>query len=258
MENFFTISRAAQICNVTTETLRHYDRIGLIKPCKKDKWTGYRYYSEQEIVKLNTIGALRCMDLSLNEIKEILEVSDFEKIIELLKQAEMSADNKIAKLKYAQSKIERARLFYESKIDGSAPKGIFVKNIPQRVILLSQSLRAPTLNNLWDYHRHFYDQVGVNKKHEFTFEDLAGIYQIQGEARLFAVCTRYARVDGIKILPEGKYLCADCAEKNREDILSRLLEKAKTQYSVVPEFTIHIIVLSGILQWNYQVQILVD
>lgn len=60
MKEFFTISQTAKIAGVTSETLRHYDRIGLVKPCKVDEWTGYRYYSQQEIVRLNTIHALRC------------------------------------------------------------------------------------------------------------------------------------------------------------------------------------------------------
>lgn len=257
MKNFFTISQAAQIVNMTTETLRHYDRIGLIKPCKTDEWTGYRYYSDQEIVRLNTISALRCMDLSLNKIKEILKVNDFEKIISFLKQAEKSAELKIAELKYVQSKIERARFFYENKLDGSAQKGIFIKSIPQRVILLSENLHAPSLDNLWDYHRHFYAQIGDDRKEEFSFEDLAGIYNIQGQSHLFTVCTRYSQVETLKILPEGKYLCSDCTEKNREETLSNLLDAAKSQYSIVPEFTIQIIVLSGILQWNYQIQLFV-
>ncbi|MFR1215101.1 MAG: MerR family DNA-binding transcriptional regulator, partial [Acutalibacteraceae bacterium] len=54
MINYFSISEAAKIVGLTTETLRHYDRIDLVKPCKKDQWSGYRYYSEQEIVRLNT------------------------------------------------------------------------------------------------------------------------------------------------------------------------------------------------------------
>ena len=58
MINYFSISEAAKIVGLTTETLRHYDRIDLVKPCKKDQWSGYRYYSEQEIVRLNTIQAL--------------------------------------------------------------------------------------------------------------------------------------------------------------------------------------------------------
>lgn len=82
MKEFFTISQTAKIAGVTSETLRHYDRIGLVKPCKVDEWTGYRYYSQQEIVRLNTIHALRCMDLSLAEIKEILSYENFRKITE--------------------------------------------------------------------------------------------------------------------------------------------------------------------------------
>lgn len=257
MEKFFTISQTAKIVSMTTETLRHYDRIGLLKPCKTDKWTSYRYYSEQEIVRLNTISALRCMDLTLNEIKEILEADDFEKIIDFLRQAEKSADNKIANIKYAQSKIKRARLFYESKLSDNAQKGMFIKNIPQRVILLSDNLDAPSLTNLWNYHRHFYNQVGANRKDEFSFEDLAGIYEIQGQAQLFAVCTRYMQIDGLKILPQGQYLCADCTENNRETVLLNLFKEAKSRYDVVPEFTVQIIVLTGILQWNYQIQMFI-
>ena len=58
----------------------------MVKPCKKDQWSGYRYYSEQEIVRLNTIQALRCMDLSLKEIKKVLEYDNLEEIVEFLNE----------------------------------------------------------------------------------------------------------------------------------------------------------------------------
>ena len=64
MKNYFSISEAAKMAGMTSETLRHYDRIGLVSPVKRDPWTGYRYYSKEEIIRLNTIQALRCMDLS--------------------------------------------------------------------------------------------------------------------------------------------------------------------------------------------------
>lgn len=258
IQKFFTISQAAQIGNVTTETLRHYDRIGLLKPCKTDQWTRYRYYSEQDIVRLNTICALRCMDLSLHEIKDILEINDFKKIIGLLKQAEKNADNKIAEIKSAQSKIQSARLFYESKSNNNAQKEVFITTMPKRVILLSENLREPSLENLWNYHRHFYEQVGDCRKDEFLFEDLAGIYETHGESHLFAECTRYSQVRGLKTLPEGKYLCANCTEENRKTLLFKLMETAKSRFGVVPEFSLQIVVLSGILQWNYQIQIYIE
>lgn len=109
MKEIFSISQTAKIVGMTAEALRHYDRIGLVKPCKVDEWTGYRYYSLQEIVKLNTIRALRCMDLTLAEIKDILSYDDFHKIIETLKKAEKSADEKIGELENAKARIGRAR-----------------------------------------------------------------------------------------------------------------------------------------------------
>lgn len=128
MKEIFSISQTAKIVDMTTETLRHYDRIDLVKPCKIDEWTGYRYYSQQEIVKLNTIRALRCMDLTLSEIKDILSYNDFNKIIEALKKAEKSADDKIAELNYAKTKIRRARSFYENKLNGGLPQeNVFIR-----------------------------------------------------------------------------------------------------------------------------------
>ena len=129
MKNYFTISQAAKIVDMTTETLRHYDRIDLVKPCKTDEWTGYRYYSQQEIVRLNTIKALRCMDLTLSEIKDILAYDDFNKIVAALKQAEISAEAKIAELNYAKTKIQRARTFYENKLNGrQLNENVFIKH----------------------------------------------------------------------------------------------------------------------------------
>ena len=71
MEKHFSICEAAKVVHTTTETLRHYDRIGLVKPSKKDEWTKYRYYTDQDIVRLNTVRLLQLMDLPLQEIKKV-------------------------------------------------------------------------------------------------------------------------------------------------------------------------------------------
>ena len=64
-------------------------------------------------------------------------------------------------------------------------------------------------------------------------------------------------IEGLKVLPKGKYLCASCTEENRKTVLEELLYKAKTEYGADPTFTVQLIVVSGILQWNYEVQIYV-
>ena len=256
MEKYFSIGEAAKIVHTTTETLRHYDRIGLVKPGKKDEWTKYRYYTEQDIVRLNTVRALQLMDLPLQEIKKVLEYDDLEKIVEFLSQAEKKADEKIAAIQYSKSKIQLAKADYEEKLQARKNQtGTFIKEMPERVILLSDTLELPTIDNLWNYLSHFYEKITPVLKEEFYFEDLAGIYTGNGITRLFAVCVRYADIDGLKVLPKGKYLCANCTEENRKQVLSELILMAQTKYGVEPMFTVQLIVVSGILHWNYEIQV---
>ncbi len=256
MKKFFSVGEAARAVHTTSETLRHYDRIGLVKPSKKDEWNNYRYYTEQDIVRLNTVRALQLMDLPLREIKKVLEYDDLEKIIDFLAQAEKNADEKIAALQYSKSKIKLAKADYERKLQGQQRfNDTFLKDYPERVIFLSDTLETPTLENLWNYLSHFYDKIDPSIKEQFVFEDLAGIYTENSLSRLFAVCICYEDINGLKVLPKGKYLCADCTEENRKSTLDKLIQKAKTEYNVNPKFTIQLIVVSGILHWNYEVQV---
>ena len=258
MKKYFSVGEAAKAVHTTAETLRHYDRIGLVKPGKKDEWTNYRYYTEQDIVRLNTVRALQLMDLSLQEIKKVLEYDDLEKIVDFLSQAEKKADEKMAALQYSKSKIALAKADYERKLKAREHlTGTVVKELSKRVILLSDTLEVPTLDNLWNYLSHFYDKVTPALKDEFYFEDRAGIYSEEGLTRLFAVCVRYVDIDGLKVLPAGKYLCASCTEENREQMLRELVHMAQTQYGAEPSFTVQLIVVSGILNWNYEAQVFV-
>lgn len=256
MNNYFSVGETAKAVHTTIETLRYYDRIGLIKPSKKDEWTNYRYYTEQDIVRITTIRALQQMNLPLQKIKEVLEYDDLEKIIDFLTDAEKKADDKMASLQYSKAKIQLAKFDYENKLRGQHhTSGIIIKHFPKRIIMLSDTLEAPTLDNLWNYLSHFYDKIKPQQKEQFTFEDLAGIYTENEVSRLFAVCIRYVDVGGLKLLPEGDYLCADCTEENRLEKLNELIQIANDKYHTQPEFTIQQIVVSGILQWNYQVQV---
>lgn len=259
MKKYFSIGEAAKAVHTTSETLRHYDRIGLVKPRKKDEWTNYRYYTKQDVVRLNTVRSLQLMDLSLQEIKKVLEYDDLEKIVDFLTQAEKKADEKIAALQYSKSKIGLAKADYEKKLqDRQNFSGVLLKDLPERVILLSDTLEEPTLDNLWNYLSHFYNKITPALRDKFSFEDLAGIYAENGITRLFASCIRYADIDGLKVLPKGKYLCANCAEENREQTLHELIRIAKTQYGAEPTFTVQLIIVSGILQWSYELQIYID
>lgn len=130
-----------------------------------NEWTKYRYYSDEDIVYLNTIKALQSMGLPLIKIKDLIHLQDFNKIVDLLKQAEISADKKIIELNETKQKIERAKTFYETKLCNKEKNNSqFVQIIPERVILISNKLSEPTVSNLYNYHRHYYEQVVKKEK----------------------------------------------------------------------------------------------
>lgn len=258
MKEIFSIGEAAREAGMTSETLRHYDRIGLVKPSQKDEWTNYRYYTAKDIVLLNTVHALQRMDIPLKKIKEVLEYDDIGKIIDFLNEAEKRADEKIALLKESKAMIHRVRADYERKPRRVFAEDVFIERFHKQVILLSDTLETPTVDNLWNYLSHFYNKVGKERRNLFEFEDAAGVYTENGKSRLFAVCVKYDQIDRLVTLPAGDYLCADCTEKERADKLNKLLKIAETEYHARPEFTVQQIVVSGILQWNYQLRIFLD
>jgi len=63
----------SKISQVTVKTLRYYDEIGLLKPAQIDHYTGYRYYSFDQLPRLNRILALKDLGLSLEQIAQALE-----------------------------------------------------------------------------------------------------------------------------------------------------------------------------------------
>ena len=58
----------SQMMQVTVKTLRHYEQKGLLKPDEVDEWTGYRYYTVEQMQRLNNIRKLQQLGFSLDEI----------------------------------------------------------------------------------------------------------------------------------------------------------------------------------------------
>jgi effector-binding domain-containing protein len=69
----FKIGEFSKLSQVTVKTLRYYDEIGLLKPAEIDRFTDYRYYSADQLPRLNRILALKGLGLSLDQIARLLE-----------------------------------------------------------------------------------------------------------------------------------------------------------------------------------------
>jgi len=70
----FKIGDFSRLSRVTVKTLRYYDEIGLLKPAAIDQFTGYRYYTAEQLDRLSRIVILKEAGLSLEEISSLLTV----------------------------------------------------------------------------------------------------------------------------------------------------------------------------------------
>ena len=73
------IKEFAIATGVSIRTIHYYDEIGLLTPAYVDKITGYRYYDENSILRMQEILFYRELDFSLKSIKEILTSPNYDK-----------------------------------------------------------------------------------------------------------------------------------------------------------------------------------
>ena len=68
----YTVKELSDLAGVTPRTLHYYDEIDLLKPSQIGD-NGYRYYGEQEVLRLQQILLFRKMEMQLEEIKALLD-----------------------------------------------------------------------------------------------------------------------------------------------------------------------------------------
>ena len=69
----FRIGEFSRLARVSVKALRHYDRLGLLRPARTDPLTGYRYYSGGQLPRLNGILALKDLGFSLGQVSALLD-----------------------------------------------------------------------------------------------------------------------------------------------------------------------------------------
>lgn len=68
----FVISIAAELCGMHPQTLRQYDRMGLVSPTRTMGKS--RRYTMQDVVKLREVSKLSAEGVSLEGIRRVLEL----------------------------------------------------------------------------------------------------------------------------------------------------------------------------------------
>ncbi len=109
---YFKTGDIARFHNVSADTVRYYDKEGLVTPTvvKNNK---YRYYNINDTLKFSCVTRLREMDVSINNIKNWLESSNLNELIsfnmdhiESLELQRFLIDKKISYIKEFNKRME--------------------------------------------------------------------------------------------------------------------------------------------------------
>lgn len=107
------IQELAKITGVSAKTIRYYEEIGLIpRPARGEN--NYRQYDEQDVERLRLVAGARRLDLSLEEIREILALRDRREAPcrVLLKRLEHKADEIAERIRHLKQMERDLRELY--------------------------------------------------------------------------------------------------------------------------------------------------
>ena len=91
----YQIGEFSILAETTVKTIRYYDKIGLLKPMKIDKFTNYRYYDDSQIDIIKKIKDYQKVGFQLDEIKNILNDENANMISKKIRDLEEENSTKI-------------------------------------------------------------------------------------------------------------------------------------------------------------------
>ena len=103
----YTIGEISKIVNISANTLRYYDEIGLLKPNLIQNNNQYRYYSDIQIKDIVFILELKQYGFTLGEIKELMKNTNKEKFKQMLEEKHIKLNREIERLRSSSILLEK-------------------------------------------------------------------------------------------------------------------------------------------------------
>ena len=163
------IGEFAWLGQVTVETLRHYDRLGLLKPARLDRFTDYRYYALDQLPRLNRILALKDLGLTLEQIARMLDDHiDSDGIRRMLQaqQAELAREvqanqKRLARVEARLKQIDQEGKMPEHEVLLKTMEAQWIASMRQTLSSWEQEVFGPALSQMFDQVGEYLNRQGV-------------------------------------------------------------------------------------------------
>ena len=132
MNHYFTISKFARLRGIDINSLRYYERLGILTPAYTDPHTRYRYYTAEQLSLLDMI--LLCINLGvpLKELKAYFDESGRFQNRALFEEGKRRTQEKIQELQSSLRSIEHTLTFLEDTARYTQKNTPYRRMIPRR------------------------------------------------------------------------------------------------------------------------------
>lgn len=132
-KQYLSITKVSDYKNISTDTLRYYDKVNLFKPDYIDPENGRRYYSPEQCDTLSTILELREMGIPILQIQEYLENRSIRKS-EMILRTQLrllreEIEEKIRLKKVLEDKLKYVEKVMNQSVELEEP---FIREMPDR------------------------------------------------------------------------------------------------------------------------------
>ena len=157
MDNLLSIGEVAKIRNINVQSLRYYEKLGVLNPAYINPETGYRYYSFEQLMILDTI--ILCIELGipLKDLKNYVDKDGKLEFERLLRDGRALATEKIHKIETNLSSIDRTLRHINDQKNYMGREGYYSRFIVERQFVMTECERKmdartyeKRLNELFD------------------------------------------------------------------------------------------------------------
>lgn len=125
--NNFSIGEVSRLHNISVQTLRYYDKIGLFKPKVINKKSNYRYYSMEQFLQLDIIKYCKSIGLPLEQIKNLIGTNiSIEEMFKVINIQQEIIENKLREMNAIKNHLASIKGKLSSIIEHESNK-VFIK-----------------------------------------------------------------------------------------------------------------------------------
>ena len=191
MSNEYSIKQTADIFNISTNKLRFYEKKGLLSPRRREN-SNYRYYTSEDLLKVQTVLMYKSFGLSIEDIKELVECNDKGAILSHFYNQWSAINDMMHNMRTTQTYLEKLIDNLESETEQNK------QCVHKKIELYATKINEITdMKNSWrdkwdfDSSARNYDKwihcekcnpkpalyKGYNKVHDEVYERIEGMYR---------------------------------------------------------------------------------